>query len=131
LESHQPFCPFVGGAERALLAGKSQTLCSYDQFSNMVLEDTIERRHVIVKGEGSGPGSARPTLYYSDIPLGLFVVRGESIVIMGRTNPSADVGDAVGLQELEDLQKKSAADDNGDGDGEEVLQWDVDADLVA
>jgi U6 snRNA-associated Sm-like protein LSm1 len=105
-----------------------KTLCSYDQFSNLVLENTVERRHLVVKGGQSGSSSSSsldaPTaVYYSDIPLGLYVVRGESIVVMGRTNPAAVVGTSVDLKELEDLRQEQTADGG--------LDWDVDADLVA
>ncbi|EQC32112.1 hypothetical protein SDRG_10308 [Saprolegnia diclina VS20] len=42
---------------------------SFDQYSNIVLQDTCER-HVV--------GNT-----YCDIPLGLYIIRGENIVIMG------------------------------------------------
>jgi U6 snRNA-associated Sm-like protein LSm1 len=103
-----------------------KTLCSYDQFSNLVLEDAVERRHLVVKenqGDQAGGGAASTSLYYSDIPLGLYVVRGESIVVMGRTNPAVAVGTPVDLRELEDLRRGRAVDAE--------LDWDVDADLVA
>lgn len=103
-----------------------KTLISYDQFSNLVLDDTVERRHVVIPRDPSlnGPPSTS-SLYYSDVPLGLYVVRGDSVVVMGRTNPAAStaVGQAVSLQELEEIQRKQPA------AGE--LDWDVDTDLVA
>jgi hypothetical protein len=42
---------------------------SFDQFSNIVLENAHERKVVGTK--------------YADIPFGMFLVRGESIVLMG------------------------------------------------
>ena len=45
------------------------TLRSLDQFSNLVLEETVERHIVGNK--------------FSDIYLGLYVVRGESLVLLG------------------------------------------------
>ena len=45
------------------------TLRSLDQYSNLVLEDSFERHIVEDK--------------YSDIYLGLYVVRGESVVMVG------------------------------------------------
>lgn len=44
-------------------------LRSYDQFANLVLQDTVER--IIVEDK------------YSDIPRGVFVIRGENVVLLG------------------------------------------------
>uniref|UniRef100_A0A0D6RB41 U6 snRNA-associated Sm-like protein LSm1 n=1 Tax=Araucaria cunninghamii TaxID=56994 RepID=A0A0D6RB41_ARACU len=44
-------------------------LRSFDQFANVVLENTLER---IIVGD-----------LYSDIPLGLYVIRGENVVLIG------------------------------------------------
>lgn len=48
------------------------TLRSFDQFANIVLESAVER--IIV-------GSS-----YSDIPLGLYIVRGENVVLLGEVD---------------------------------------------
>ncbi len=47
---------------------------SYDQYSNMVLEDTHERHCV-----GNKVG---------DIPLGLYIIRGDSLAFLGEINES-------------------------------------------
>jgi|TARA_B110000977_G_scaffold67069_2_gene91144 U6 snRNA-associated Sm-like protein LSm1 len=52
------------------------TLRSFDQFANIVLENAFER--IIV-------GSS-----YSDIPLGLYIVRGENVVLMGEVDESRE-----------------------------------------
>ncbi|XP_060712499.1 U6 snRNA-associated Sm-like protein LSm1 [Hemiscyllium ocellatum] len=44
-------------------------LRSIDQFANLVLQQTLERIHVGRK--------------YGDIPRGIFVVRGENVVLLG------------------------------------------------
>ncbi|GJJ74889.1 U6 snRNA-associated Sm-like protein LSm1 [Entomortierella parvispora] len=44
-------------------------LRSFDQFANLVLQDTIERIYV---------GDA-----YGDIPRGIFIIRGENVVLLG------------------------------------------------
>jgi len=44
-------------------------LKSVDQFANIVLQSTIERIHV---GQE-----------YGDIPRGIFIVRGENVVLLG------------------------------------------------
>lgn len=48
------------------------TLRSFDQYSNMVLEKACER---VIVGN-----------LYCDIPLGLFIVRGENIVLTGEVD---------------------------------------------
>uniref|UniRef100_A0A7S2XVC4 U6 snRNA-associated Sm-like protein LSm1 n=1 Tax=Fibrocapsa japonica TaxID=94617 RepID=A0A7S2XVC4_9STRA len=47
-------------------------LRSFDQFSNMVMENTHER-HVV---EG----------IFGDIPLGLYIVRGDNVVLLGEVD---------------------------------------------
>lgn len=49
-------------------------LRSFDQFSNFLLEDSSERR-ILDLGNGS--------FVYTDIQLGLFLVRGDSMVLLG------------------------------------------------
>ncbi|RUS18577.1 hypothetical protein BC937DRAFT_88606 [Endogone sp. FLAS-F59071] len=44
-------------------------LRSFDQFANLVLQDTIERIYV---------GDC-----YGDIPRGIFIIRGENVVLLG------------------------------------------------
>eukprot|EP01098_Paradermamoeba_levis_P000298 TRINITY_DN10304_c0_g1_i2.p1 TRINITY_DN10304_c0_g1~~TRINITY_DN10304_c0_g1_i2.p1 ORF type:complete len:133 (-),score=40.47 TRINITY_DN10304_c0_g1_i2:179-577(-) len=44
-------------------------LRSFDQFANIVLEGTVER---VIVGECFG-----------DIPLGIFIIRGENVVLLG------------------------------------------------
>ncbi|KAF8332349.1 Sm-like ribonucleoprotein [Cantharellus anzutake] len=51
-------------------------LRSYDQFANLVLESTIER--VIYENS------------YSDIPRGLFCIRGENVVLCGEIDLDAE-----------------------------------------
>ena len=52
------------------------TLRSFDQFANIVLQVAVER--IIV-------GSS-----YSDIPLGLYIVRGENVVLMGEVDEATE-----------------------------------------
>lgn len=51
-------------------------LRSIDQFANLVLQDTIERIHV---GEE-----------YGDIPRGIFVIRGENVVLLGEIDQESE-----------------------------------------
>ena len=92
-----------------------KTLASYDQFSNMILQDSMERR--IINSEG--------VCYYHDVPLGTYILRGDSMVFMGQVNGMKEqmVMREVSLEELEKIERKEA--------GEEPLNWDFDADLIA
>ncbi|CAM1305441.1 LSM1 (predicted) [Pycnogonum litorale] len=60
-------------------------LRSIDQFANLVIHRTIERIHVGKQ--------------YGDIPRGIFVVRGENVVLLGEIDPHKE--------NLQDLQKVS------------------------
>ena len=52
------------------------TLRSFDQFSNIILEHAIER---IIVGR-----------CFADVPLGLYVVRGENIVLLGQVDDAKE-----------------------------------------
>jgi len=98
----------------------TQTLVSYDQFNNLVLMDAMERRMV----------QQTNVLYYADLPLGLYVVRGDSMVLAGHipheteTATTANVVPMkqVTLEELDQLQQPASA---------APLEWDFDTDLIA
>lgn len=51
-------------------------LRSIDQFANLVMHQTIERIHV---GK-----------LYGDIPRGIFVIRGENVVLLGELDPETE-----------------------------------------
>ena len=53
---------------------------SFDQFSNMVLEETSERRVLHTKKDGE------VVCFYTDILLGLYLVRGDSMVLLGEVD---------------------------------------------
>merc|ERR1711872_510225 len=67
-------------------------LRSVDQFANLVLHHCIERIHV---------GDA-----YGDIPRGVFVVRGENVVLLGEIEEAKKKLREVSLNEI--LEKQSA-----------------------
>ena len=94
-----------------------QTLSSFDQFSNMVLLDAIERRIVTIKAN-DGPSKN----YYADDPLGMYIVRGDSMVLCGELhNNQWPLLQEVTLEELEQLQDQAEA----------PLEWEFDLDLTA
>ncbi|KAI8078718.1 LSM1 protein [Halteromyces radiatus] len=60
------------------------TLRSFDQFANLVLQDTIERIYV--------------RNCYGDIPRGIFLIRGENVVLLGEVDQ--DKEDNTGLRQV-------------------------------
>jgi U6 snRNA-associated Sm-like protein LSm1 len=66
------------------LTGK---LRSFDQFMNLILEDTFERVFLASK--------------FSDVPLGLYIVRGDTIVLMGEVDADPEIEAAnMGLEKV-------------------------------
>ncbi|BFZ64420.1 hypothetical protein YB2330_005563 [Saitoella coloradoensis] len=59
-------------------------LRSFDQYANLVLTDTIERIHYAD--------------VYGDIPRGVFIVRGENVVLLGEIDLNKE--DTVPLREV-------------------------------
>ncbi|KAK4534601.1 hypothetical protein CDCA_CDCA02G0626 [Cyanidium caldarium] len=78
-------------------------LRSYDQYSNLVLEDAVER--VVVRNEA-----------FADVPCGLRVIRGENVVLFGRV--ADESGELrmrhrlrqVSEEEIRRMQEAAAAD---------------------
>jgi U6 snRNA-associated Sm-like protein LSm1 len=115
-------------------------LRTFDQFSNMVLQETSERRILVVaEEEGAEPSSTQggTVCYQTDIELGLFVVRGDSVVLFGEVyEDEEEIGDGrvrfVSLEEFERLQEEETR-RKGESEErrEEPIIWDFDMDLVA
>ena len=82
-------------------------LRSFDQFANIVLENAAER--IIV-------GSS-----YSDIPLGLYIVRGENVVLMGEIDETIETD---GLTEVsnEEIKREREAEKAADMAKGEMLK---------
>eukprot|EP00934_Nitzschia_sp_Nitz4_P006980 Nitzschia sp. Nitz4//scaffold19_size178191//113387//114110//NITZ4_001991-RA/size178191-snap-gene-0.163-mRNA-1//-1//CDS//3329540723//6970//frame0 len=75
-------------------------LRSFDQFSNMMLEDAIERNmHRSASGETC----------FADIPLGIYMVRGENIVLLGKVSETEPNMKKVTIAELKEMKKRDAA----------------------
>eukprot|EP00897_Mesotaenium_endlicherianum_P003796 jgi/Mesen1/3444/ME000194S02589 len=71
---------FLDGPEKLLVILRDGRkivgiLRSFDQFANVVLEGAVER---IIVGE-----------QYCDLPLGLYIIRGENLVLIGALDPTA------------------------------------------
>eukprot|EP00615_Pteridomonas_danica_P013336 CAMPEP_0114337992 /NCGR_PEP_ID=MMETSP0101-20121206/6744_1 /TAXON_ID=38822 ORGANISM="Pteridomonas danica, Strain PT" /NCGR_SAMPLE_ID=MMETSP0101 /ASSEMBLY_ACC=CAM_ASM_000211 /LENGTH=131 /DNA_ID=CAMNT_0001470435 /DNA_START=6 /DNA_END=401 /DNA_ORIENTATION=- len=68
------------------------TMRSFDQFSNMVLEGTVERH--IAKG------------LKFDLPLGLYIVRGDNVVVLGELDPVKEK--ALNLKDADEVTVRTA-----------------------
>ncbi|XP_076345586.1 U6 snRNA-associated Sm-like protein LSm1 isoform X1 [Tachypleus tridentatus] len=69
-------------------------LRSIDQFANLVLHKTIERIHVGKR--------------YGDIPRGIFIVRGENVILLGEIDLDREEGttlEQVSVEEILEAQR--------------------------
>jgi len=91
-------------------------LRSFDQFSNMVMEETSERR--ILKSKAC----------FADVPLGLYIVRGDNMVLLWEVDDSM----MGGLLKIESLEEFAEMEANVDQEVEKKLatDWDFDTDLI-
>lgn len=85
-----------------------------------MLQDAVERRIVLDKSNDSG------ITCYTDIPLGVYVVRGDSMVLSGALNPAMDQYPGMKQVSLEEFEALAEKDEN-----EETTEWDFDTDLTA
>eukprot|EP00188_Purpureofilum_apyrenoidigerum_P001543 Plantae.Rhodophyta-Purpureofilum_apyrenoidigerum.ctg18601.p1 GENE.Plantae.Rhodophyta-Purpureofilum_apyrenoidigerum.ctg18601~~Plantae.Rhodophyta-Purpureofilum_apyrenoidigerum.ctg18601.p1 ORF type:complete len:143 (-),score=31.95 Plantae.Rhodophyta-Purpureofilum_apyrenoidigerum.ctg18601:778-1206(-) len=69
-------------------------LRSFDQYANIVLENAVER---IVIAETFG-----------DVPQGIFVIRGENVMILGEVDPSKEASIGRHLQQVSPTEIKRA-----------------------
>lgn len=130
-------------------------LRSFDQFSNMVMEDVCERRILHTRG-----ADGKLCSYYTDVRLGLYMVRGDSMVLLGEVDEedsddddddkksSGEEGAAaddaaaggrgdddkpmkkVSLEEFERLSEEKKRKEEAGEDKIEALCWEFDLDLI-
>ena len=98
----------------------------------MVLDGASERTF------HSSEKTDEPTVtYYTDVPLGMYIVRGDSIVLLGQiddyeeesSSNSVVIMKKVDNEAFEDLIAQGA-EETGDEEGSQ-LEWDFDKDLLA
>ena len=120
-------------------------LRTFDQFSNMVLQETSERRILVVAGgeeqaedgANASGGNGGAVCYQTDIKLGLFVVRGDSVVLFGEVEDDEEgrSDGSVRFVSLEEFERLEEVEAKRKGEGEErreePINWDFDMDLVA
>jgi len=75
-------------------------LRSFDQFANLVLETAVER---IVVG-----------YLYSEKPLGLYVVRGENVVLLGEIDDARDPPPPLQQVSMAEIQRAQRAEKEQD-----------------
>jgi len=116
-------------------------LRTFDQFTNLVLQEASERRILVVPKELSESDAADdsgslPTIcYQTDIQLGLFIVRGDNVVLLGEVDDdeqrNEDQIQFVSLEEFEQLEEQEVKRKEESGGDNEPVNWDFDMDLVA
>lgn len=66
------YCASMCDSFKCLTNRPSTLSASYDQYANLVLDGAVER--IVVDGS------------YADVPFGIFVVRGENVMLLGETD---------------------------------------------
>ena len=107
----------------------------------MVLDGASERRFHSSDKTGE---EEKTVTYYADVPLGMYIVRGDSIVLLGQVGSEEEEEAQSGLtasivtmkkldiEELEELVASSEEpQDNGGDEESKSLEWDFDKDLLA
>lgn len=129
-------------------------LRTFDQYSNMVLDNASERRFHSNDNNNSEDDDAnaneneKKITYYTDVPLGMYIVRGDSIVLLGQVGSEEEEAldyaahPIVSMKRLENdefeelVASEKTVDDLEDDDapeaeGSKSLEWDFDKDLLA
>lgn len=129
-------------------------LKTFDQYSNMVLANASERRFHSnddnnSEGDENKNENEKKITYYTDVPLGMYIVRGDSIVLLGQVgSEEEEVLDYAAnsivtmkrleIDEFEELVASEKTvdevkDDNDapEAEGSKSLEWDFDKDLLA
>lgn len=85
-------------------------LRSWDQFANLVLQSTVERTFVPPDAvPADHPSAAEKRGLYADIPRGVFIVRGENVMLMGEIDLDKDDDPPPGYDRADpDLVEKLA-----------------------
>ncbi|KAJ6441752.1 small nuclear ribonucleoprotein (LSM1) [Purpureocillium lavendulum] len=82
-------------------------LRSWDQFANIVLQSTTER--IFAANPDSGASDAAPRGLYADIAHGIFLVRGENVLLLGEIDLDRDDDPPPGYEPAElELVKRLA-----------------------
>jgi len=72
-------------------------LRSWDQFANLVLQSTVER----IFAHTSEPDDPQPKGYYADESHGIYLVRGENVLLLGEIDLDKDDDIPAGFEKSE------------------------------
>jgi hypothetical protein len=101
----------------------------------MILQDAVERRFLRSSSSSSNNNNTAGITYYADIPLGVYVIRGDSVVLLGSIHDmpnDAPNMKAVTLEELVELQSQPPPEAEAAKNPDQgPLTWDFDTDLIA
>ena len=86
--------------------------------------------------------AGKKVTYFTDVPLGMYIVRGDSIVLLGQVEEEDETEEAtvtmkrVENDEFDELLEAAAAEEEEEPDADEAkdgksLEWDFDKDLLA
>ena len=104
----------------------------------MVLDGASERRF-----HSSEKTDEKTVTYYTDVPLGMYIVRGDSIVLLGQVGSEEEEEaqlsglSIVTMKKLENdafeelVAAEEAKEETGDEEASKSLEWDFDKDLLA
>ncbi|TQS37937.1 hypothetical protein Golomagni_01567 [Golovinomyces magnicellulatus] len=79
------------------------TLRSWDQYANLVLQSTVERVFVPPLTRSQPSSGFQQQGLYADIPRGVFLVRGENVLLLGEIDLDKD-DDAPSGYEVADIE---------------------------
>lgn len=69
-------------------------LRSFDQYANLILDNTVERLSV----EDS----------YADVPIGMFIIRGENVMLLGQVDEEKELKLAANLKQVTEPEIRRA-----------------------
>ncbi|CAL3972543.1 unnamed protein product [Diplocarpon coronariae] len=80
-------------------------LRSWDQFANLVLQSTTERIFVPPSANSTSPPTKSGEIFqpglYADVPRGIFLVRGENVLLLGEIDLDKDDDPPPGYEKAE------------------------------
>ena len=98
----------------------------------MILQEAVERR--FHSQQNKSKDNELKVTYYCDVPLGVYVIRGDSMVLLGSIPPEGNNPvpmQSVSLQELEAMEEEEAKGISENTENAGPLTWDFDTDLIA
>lgn len=73
-------------------------LRTFDQFANLVLQDSIER--IYLNNESDGEAQKNEPKRFAEVPRGVFMIRGENVVMLGELDIDQEDDHLENLEEI-------------------------------